>query len=881
MYNTLEKGTILRGSSYCYEIVKTLGQGTFGITYLASVRMTGPLGTIDTNIKVAIKEFFMRAFNGRSGTAVTTGSTSDLYDYYKHKFAREATNLSKMKHPNIVKVLELFRQNDTIYYSMEYIDGGSLDDYIGNKLRLSESEAIQAIIQIGKAISFMHSKGMLHLDLKPQNIMRKSDGNYILIDFGLSKQYDENGNPESKTEVGKGTQGYAPIEQAYYHDSNDFPVTMDVYALGGTLYKMLTGIKPPEASVILNDGFPYEEFERYGISADLKECVANAMAPRKKDRYQTVQEFINAIETKNMDIAEVDYNNSVRNKDQKFPHVFYIQPDTSMVEIVHIPGYFSNNEEFFEARVTFNAVSVNCKSTSEHTPLTREQYISFLEELQALKLKIRKYANEEEYSEEPNKLIIRLYDKDGFIYNEFSIDEWHGGNIDDNGSEGYFSYFKKRIIQIIPGNSLFLNNINEIRIIYNNGLKFMYKVKINFEFVYLFMILNDSGESIPLTIKYKISESIFRDFYHKTLDYLTLKNEIVFPEESSSEPPCFRIGFFENQNNLIKRFYVTGYHSEYGNLANVTPEILDKHFRASIPYFSEMEQNLKQKYKDIQNLKQKDKDVNEQTQIDAMPQTQNESRKDLETGRLKKQANNKQFEKKGNPSYLVYNVCGVDFKMIKIHKGGFKMGTLGHYTYAWEENIFPRVSLSEFYLGETTVTQDLWEAVMGNNPSGFIGKKNPVEYISWYDCLDFIKALNLKTGIEFRLPTEAEWEYAARGGGPCENLKYCGSNDINTVCWYDKNSEGKPHPVKLKKPNRLGLYDMSGNVMEWCSDWCDVYKNKKVENPQGPHTGKEKICRGGSYYRGDYYCRVYDRFKSFTPDTKSCDLGFRLALSIP
>jgi len=293
--NVLPEGTVLKGKAYSYRIERSLDQGSFGITYLASVRMVGALGAIDANIKVAIKEFFMRDINGRLGTTVTIGSRSDLYCDYKRKFEREATNLSKLNHPNIIKVLELFGQNDTIYYSMEYIDGGSLDDYIQNKIMLSEGEAVQAIVQIGDAISFMHSKGMLHLDLKPKNIMRKSDGSYVLIDFGLSKQYDDNGNPESSTTIGAGTLGYSPIEQACYHESKDFPVTMDVYALGGTLFKMLTGRKPPEASIILNNGFPYNEFDECGVSTGLRDCVANAMAPRKKDRYQTIYEFISSL----------------------------------------------------------------------------------------------------------------------------------------------------------------------------------------------------------------------------------------------------------------------------------------------------------------------------------------------------------------------------------------------------------------------------------------------------------------------------------------------------------------------------------------------------------------------------------------------------------
>ena len=258
--------------------------------------MTGALGTIDANIKVAIKEFFMRDINGRSDATVTSGSKGGIYDEYKRKFTREALNLSKLQHPNIIKVIESFEANNTMYYVMEYIGGGSLDDYIAKNNGLKEDEAIRIIKQIGTALSFMHDNKMLHLDLKPSNIMMKESGEVVLIDFGLSKQYDEKGEPESSTKVGAGTPGYAPIEQANYREGKGFPVTMDVYALGATMFKMLTGIRPPEASDILNDGFPLYELQEHQVSERTSASIAKAMAPTKKDRYNSVENFIKSFE---------------------------------------------------------------------------------------------------------------------------------------------------------------------------------------------------------------------------------------------------------------------------------------------------------------------------------------------------------------------------------------------------------------------------------------------------------------------------------------------------------------------------------------------------------------------------------------------------------
>ena len=292
--NALKPGTLLRGKSYTYTIQKDLGQGTFGITYLATtqVKITGALGEIDTSIQVAIKEFFMSDINGREDNTVTSGSKGGVYDKYKQKFAREAENLSKLHHPHIVKVLEYFEANNTVYYAMEFVEGGNLNEYIGQKNGLPETECVKYTRQIGSALSYMHAHKMLHLDLKPGNVMLRKNGDAVLIDFGLSKQYDETGKPETSTSVGGGTPGYAPIEQANYHDGKGFPVTMDVYALGATMYKMLTGERPPEASDILNDGFPTYKLQEHQVSDKMIAHVTKAMAPMKKDRPQSVEEFL-------------------------------------------------------------------------------------------------------------------------------------------------------------------------------------------------------------------------------------------------------------------------------------------------------------------------------------------------------------------------------------------------------------------------------------------------------------------------------------------------------------------------------------------------------------------------------------------------------------
>lgn len=216
---------------------------------------------------------------------------------------------------------------------------------------------------------------------------------------------------------------------------------------------------------------------------------------------------------------------------------------------------------------------------------------------------------------------------------------------------------------------------------------------------------------------------------------------------------------------------------------------------------------------------------------------------------------------------VVATVNGVDFKMIKVEGGTFTMG---------EGKKAHEVTLSEYYIGEFEVTQELWEAVMGSNPSYFKGGILPVEYVSWNDCQAFINKLNRLTGKTFRLPTEAQWEYAARGGSKSKGYKYSGSNNRDEVAWY---SGRNTRPVGTKSPNELGIYDMSGNVWEWCNDWHGRYSSDPQTDPQGPSSGSSRVLRGGSWYIGAGYCHVSDRSYCNPDRMGNChDFGFRLAL---
>lgn len=288
----LHPGTVIHGTHNDYRIERVLGQGSFGITYVANVRLKGRLGAIESTAMVAIKEFFLRDVSSRNGLRVFSVSDSTLCSDYRRDFLREAQNLSRLDNDHIVKVLETIEENDTVYYVMEYLSGGNLDQHILSHGKLSCREALDIAIQIGEALKCMHAQHMLHLDLKPLNVMRGEDGHIVLIDFGLSKCFGADGQPESSTRIGQGTTGYAPIEQHSFKKADGFMPTLDIYALGATLFKMLTGCVPPEASVVLNEGLPVDELSSAGVLPAIIALVERAMQPLRRMRHQTVGEFI-------------------------------------------------------------------------------------------------------------------------------------------------------------------------------------------------------------------------------------------------------------------------------------------------------------------------------------------------------------------------------------------------------------------------------------------------------------------------------------------------------------------------------------------------------------------------------------------------------------
>ena len=550
----LQPGTLLQGGRY--QICEVLAQGGFGITYLAL--QSG------LNRKVAVKEFFMKEFCNREEDTLSVSAPSvgsrDMVEKFRAKFIKEAQVIAEMDNNHIVRIHDIFEENSTAYYVMEYLSGGCLNDRIPSG-GFPENDALIYIRQICDALVYIHEeKKILHLDVKPANALFRSNGDAVLIDFGISKHYDdEGGGQTSSTPVGV-SRGYAPLEQYKKGGVSQFSPATDIYSLGATLYKLLTGKTPPDADEVYEDGLPQMPSS---LSPSVIMAVEKAMTPRRKDRPQSVREFL---------------------------------------EILDAGG-----------------------------------------------------------SREENRLKKKV------------------------SAEG---------------------------------------------------LLDESDESTCI-IRDAASDVVVMASFHDGV---------------------LRIG----------------------------------------------------------NIK---------------------------------------------------------YPMIEVQGGTFEMGDGGILSNKRRHT----VTLDGYHMGAYPVTQELWEAVMGNNPSNFPGPKRPVDKVSWVDCQDFIRKLNELTGQDFRLPTEAEWEYAAKGGGKGRSSRYSGSDFLDEVGWYDDNSRNQTHDVGLKRPNELGLYDMSGNVWEWCSDRYGPYGRESQRNPQGADDGHNRVLRGGSWYSLGWHCDVHCR-DEHSPGHSRDNMGFRLAL---
>ena len=271
--NELKTGTVLQGGKY--RIERVLGQGGIGITYMAT--------QIALNRKVAIKEFFMKELCNRNNTtsqvSVPSIGSQDIVDRFRAKFVKEAQTIATLDNPHIIRIYDIFTENGTAYYVMDYIGGGSLTNIVEQDGPMSESVAISFIRQIGDALSYIHARHINHLDIKPSNILVGNNEQAVVIDFGLSKRYDATGSQTSSTPVGI-SHGFAPLEQYQPGGVSTFSPSTDIYSLGATLYKLLSAQTPPNATILIDSDLDLSSLPNT-VSTSTKAAISASMPPKR------------------------------------------------------------------------------------------------------------------------------------------------------------------------------------------------------------------------------------------------------------------------------------------------------------------------------------------------------------------------------------------------------------------------------------------------------------------------------------------------------------------------------------------------------------------------------------------------------------------------
>ena len=784
----LKNGAVLKRGEY--RIEKLLGQGGFGITYMAI--QSG------LNRKVAIKEFFMKEHCNRdadtSRVSVPSIGSRELVERFKAKFIKEAQMISEYRHPNIVNIHDVFEENGTAYYVMEYHDGGSLSSL---DLPLSVDEASGYIRQIASALSYLHKRNTMHLDVKPSNILLDESGNAVLIDFGVSKHYDaEDGSQTSSTPVGL-SRGYAPLEQGKAGGVSQFTPSTDIYSLGATFFKLITGHTPPEADDVYEDGLP--PFPS-SVPSEIASVIDKSMQPRRKDRPQSIEEFLGLLdaalavpvpaedpdESTEIEIVEavaVDDSEPVPTpsheslQSPKKPSRKWLWWLLAVLVLVGVCMFALVGNMTEGAKTTsVSTVDPACSTAVVAPPVVVPPYQSSVVSVPAdLQSDVDDY---------------REYMRTGSKY------ERHDARLSEVLSQ------------------------------YNSALRLEKKWS-NTKYSDKF---DQNAASAVERVENKMQELQEREqqFNKDNQAYTNIISEANGKSRNDESSLKAAKKLYEEAAKYEKKYENTEYASS---------------FNAGTATLAKNMQSL------IDNLN---------TKTTPAPSVQTKNSSDI-------------YYSNG-----VLYVKGIEYPMVYVSGDTFQMGSTDSDAYNEERNVHS-VTLSSYRLGQFELTQELWEAVMGSNPSYFKGPKRPVENVSWKDCDDFIKELNRLTGQNFRLPTEAEWEYAARGGKNKDSYKYSGRRDIADVAWYREISSSKTHDVGQKSPNSLGLYDMSGNVWEWCYDLYGDYPSGHQSNPKGPDSGSRRVIRGGSWNDSARQCRVSYRYGS-TPSYRSSSVGFRLCL---
>lgn len=746
-----------------YRIIRVLGQGGFGITYEAT--------QVALHRKVAIKEFFMKEYceRNQSTSHVTLGTSSgsiELVAKFQGKFVREAQMIAGFNHPHIVRIHDVFEENGTAYYVMEFLEGGSLLTKVQQEGPLPEKQALSYIREVSDALDYIHRRNFLHFDVKPSNIMLDSDGRAVLIDFGVSKHYDEAGHQTSSTPIGI-SKGYAPLEQYQQAEISRFTPVTDIYSLGATLYFLLTGLVPPGASEVNEDGLPPMPTS---VSRSVQKAITEAMQPRRKDRPQCVEAFLKFL-------SEGEEENDVR-------VVGWAGEETHLSRSESISGNHSFAEE--------KARQADERRRLEEEKVRQQEEQRQLEEEKAKRATERRRLEAEKARQEEEKrrleeMKARQEKEKQRLEKEKAQQEDKQRRLEEK--RALQEEERRRQKEETERKETERLRLAEEKARQDAERRRQKEIQSRAE------AERKAAEKEQIAKERKNRlEQLRQKRAERRTRFVTRVNKTLKSERARTIYVCSALTIV-----LVGVFVLVVHNSK---TPNITPE----------PRLAIL-----------------------QTKADT----------------------------------VVY-INNKPYPMVYVAEGSFMMGS------STDKH---KVTLDAYYIGMVEVTQAIWTSVFSNNPSHIVGDELPVDYLSYENCIDFIKKINSDSGSEFCLPTEAQWEYAAIGGAKTKDYVYSGSNEIEQVAWYSKNSDKKIHPVALLRPNELGLYDMTGNVREWCSDYYGDYSKKPEINPQGPRRGDYFCLRGGDVNSSETHSLVLRR--SWGSKKSKDYTGLRLVIKIP
>lgn len=796
MTHTLPISSTLNGK---YRIDSILGQGGFGITYKAR--------QIYLQFDCVIKEFFMSGYCVRAQDNKVSPQSMVLENYtsYREKFLQEALTLQKMKKEGaIVDVIDFFEENNTAYMVMPYVASETLEQYLQKQPhnRVSQTEGLDYIQQIGRGILAAHEHGVLHRDIKPANILRKESGALVIIDFGSAKQFIA--GEITQTVGAMVSPGYSPLEQ--YNPNGLRGKFMDVYALGATAYRILVGKRPLDASDRLNEDIVPPK-NVINISEKVNNAIMKALALRVNERFATVGEFLAELEGAKEEV--------ISNENTLLISPKYMDSEGETL-LLNVPKneetqFLPKNDENIETQ--FLPKTEENNETQLIPPVTEEEA-----KTQIIPPKIE---------EEEQKTQIILPPK---------------SKIEQNKTE------------IIP----------------------------------------PKIENSPAQELKKQADALFSE--EKWAEALELYKELrkKYPEEekkdvSNSMAKCQR----EIQRELKFQYKKAQEFMEAGDfsaalmvwrkLSAQNPTNQDYHRQIFL-----CEEALKPKEKPKSKPKPTPPPKEEQKVV-ARP----EKKKEIA-----------QPPKKGFPtSLLVFIFIGamiggywawqnyggggyVPPEMVFITGGNFAMGSseTSFSSSAYDESPSHSVEVSSFYMGKFEVSVKEYRAFckangkkIENQPLECSEDDCPIVNISWEDANAYCEWLSEKTGDTYRLPTEAEWEYAAKGGVNQSSTKFSGSFMASDVAWSKENAKNTLQLKGMLIANSLNLFDMSGNALEWCADYyaANYYNNSPEKDPECTKRSDFRVCRGGCVKVTSANCRVTKRFRDY-PTAKYDYMGFRL-----